>query len=654
MSSTSSNAPPSYGDLLDDEALAPLKRNHACLQCKKRKVKCDGTRPSCAPCLRSHAHALRSAQRNSSTPPILTCTYTEVETPDSRGNSPPSDPLRSVNETEQRKRRGAKRHHDDGDSEEKAALLAKITELEQQLAALRPLASLSEKSSLKQSYSGGGNIWSNEPVSFIDNQQNWDGGIPPLALPPVDPTGFENLFLVPTGWPRNLPSPFLLEHLVETFFTHVPQLPRMLHRASFLPRIQLPPTNPNFPDAALLHAICARASLHTAWVNSIPPEQVESVIERHKAINNDLEGLDDFGLSQVEAARRCIHLAFTTCDMAGGPRLLEQCMAGVIIADVYFSKGVPMLGWEAAGVPGRMVRVLELNNRNLPKERHKDALLSPPVDSIDREARLGLLWNAFLADSGFALNGGWGRSFELSDMRTQLPGSECDFQKGVYVEENPQNAQSPDLYNNHPVQDPFVLSIKAAVLSCRASRWLHFWQQRDIIPGDDMTGLRHPDFLTLVHDLHDFKRTVPDAVKNLFKICEVQGPQALDADVLTIHILPNLSLALLYEPFVQTQNAETDDALYKIRRACDSIIGILHLIPTNLDVATIMTPVIGFSLYSVGRLIANDIQRLMSASKFEQALKVRGDLSTVQAMLGRYGQQHALGLAMVNFLDHYL
>lgn len=28
-------------DMLEDDALAPLKRNHACLQCKKRKVKCD-------------------------------------------------------------------------------------------------------------------------------------------------------------------------------------------------------------------------------------------------------------------------------------------------------------------------------------------------------------------------------------------------------------------------------------------------------------------------------------------------------------------------------------------------------------------------------------------------------------------------------------
>ena len=30
-----------YDHLLEDETLAPLKRNQACLQCKKRKVKCD-------------------------------------------------------------------------------------------------------------------------------------------------------------------------------------------------------------------------------------------------------------------------------------------------------------------------------------------------------------------------------------------------------------------------------------------------------------------------------------------------------------------------------------------------------------------------------------------------------------------------------------
>jgi hypothetical protein len=43
-------------DMLDDDALAPLKRNHACLQCKKRKVKCD------AVCL-SLSHEIKADSR---------------------------------------------------------------------------------------------------------------------------------------------------------------------------------------------------------------------------------------------------------------------------------------------------------------------------------------------------------------------------------------------------------------------------------------------------------------------------------------------------------------------------------------------------------------------------------------------------------------
>lgn len=94
----------SFADnILDDDSLAPLKRNHACLQCKKRKVKCDAVsrdtdgrecltsltilqiKPVCSPCLRSHAHALRSAHRNNVAPPRCSCTYADTDTP------PPSD-----------------------------------------------------------------------------------------------------------------------------------------------------------------------------------------------------------------------------------------------------------------------------------------------------------------------------------------------------------------------------------------------------------------------------------------------------------------------------------------------------------------------------------------------------------------------------------
>jgi hypothetical protein len=81
------------------------------------------------------------------------------------------------------------------------------------------------------------------------------------------------------GWPPNLPEPNIVNDLyvypplyvktqlisrIESFFTKVPALPRMMNRAKLLQRMTLPPTHSDFPHASILHAICACASLWCA------------------------------------------------------------------------------------------------------------------------------------------------------------------------------------------------------------------------------------------------------------------------------------------------------------------------------------------------------------------------------------------------------
>ena len=130
-------------------------------------------------------------------------------------------------------------------------------------------------------------------------------------------------FMVPANWPPGLPAPFLLEHLVETFFTHAPQLPRMIHRASLLTRLRLPPKHDDFPHPSLLHAICAQASSYTAWVNNVPPEMLEEVVARHRTMNLSLETIEDFALAQGEIAQRCIRNASSVCMMGPGTVMME-------------------------------------------------------------------------------------------------------------------------------------------------------------------------------------------------------------------------------------------------------------------------------------------------------------------------------------------
>ena len=74
--------------------------------------------------------------------------------------------------------------------------------------------------------------------------------------------------------------------------------------------------------------------------------------------------------------------------------------------------------------------------------------------------------------------------------------------------------------NSHPVNDSFVFAAKgklvgsewwpsylttASTLAGRATKWLREWHQRNIVPGDDMDGLRQPSFITLINDIHIFQ-----------------------------------------------------------------------------------------------------------------------------------------------------
>jgi len=119
---------------------------------------------------------------------------------------------------------------------------------------------------------------------------------------------------------------------IETFFTHTPQIPRMIHRPSLLSRLRLPPTNSNFPHASLLHAICAAASSYTAWVNSLAPELLEAAMERQKASELDMENLEDFGVAQAEAGQRALRQSTQSCLFGPGNVMFEITQATVSLS----------------------------------------------------------------------------------------------------------------------------------------------------------------------------------------------------------------------------------------------------------------------------------------------------------------------------------
>ncbi|WVQ97615.1 hypothetical protein IAU59_004729 [Kwoniella sp. CBS 9459] len=691
---------PPYDDILDDETLAPLKRNHACLQCKKRKVKCDAVKPTCSPCLRSHAHAVRSAHRNGTAPPTLTCSYAEEGAPDA---SPPEESAAPKKKKSMPSDKpsgstaaGSKRQHtEQGTREsvdvEKEALKAKIAELEARLSAMSPPSSVKDiggpfdvdgsrrssntqpKSTTFETFDFGEtrphvNSTINSANKNLNDSPNWDIPIIPIGndissndvpLPEGlggDFTGLDDLFMVPLGWPKHLPLPFMLEHLIETFFNYVPQTPRMLHRGSLLSRIKLPPSSPDFPFPGLLHAICAAASNYTAWVNNLAPHLLEEAVQRHLNMGIDLVHIEDFGLAQAQAAHQTVDVFTSMCIMGGGQHLVQVAQTCILVGDVYFAKGFPMKGWIMSSQPSRILAVLELGNRNSRKS-FKEPMLAQPKTDQEREQRLITLWMAFVIDSGFAVNSGWAPSMQLKDARCNLPTSTAHWASpsGV-MDVNPQYPDSPDIYYSHPVEDSFVFVVKGSMLMSQAAQWLREWHQRQRVPGDDMTGMHTDSFKTIMHRIEAFTSTIPVALKNIYRMMDnnssaTQPTSGFDANLLSIHIIPNIAICLLHEPFLQW--SPYDPATVVSQKAYDSVMNVLYLIPSNLDVTLILTPFLAFSLYTLGRFTVDFIHNAAKLGQYQLVAKYSADLKNLQNLLERYGQRHALGNAMTHFINNY-
>ncbi|OWZ59311.1 hypothetical protein C356_01070 [Cryptococcus neoformans c45] len=133
----------------NNDVAGVLRRNQACLQCRRRKLKCDAARPHCATCVRSYRHLLRTSPKSN---PVLCCDYddgasNQVEEGDSQNKSnagPAGAPANEEEETSgiangsKKKRKatgeGRRKKKEEEFEEERDRLTKQIQELQARLA----------------------------------------------------------------------------------------------------------------------------------------------------------------------------------------------------------------------------------------------------------------------------------------------------------------------------------------------------------------------------------------------------------------------------------------------------------------------------------------------------------------------------------------
>lgn len=52
--------------------------------------------------------------------------------------------------------------------------------------------------------------------------------------------------------------------------------------------------------------------------------------------------------------------------------------------------------------------------------------------------------------------------------------------------------------------------------------------------------------------------------------------------------MPNIALLMLYEPFINWEEPQLGSVMH-MHKAYEAIIGILHLIPSNVDISLVLT-----------------------------------------------------------------
>ncbi|OQE43566.1 hypothetical protein PENCOP_c003G04093 [Penicillium coprophilum] len=352
----------------------PRPKRIACVVCRRRKLRCDGRRPSCGTCSRL-GHE---------------CSYDEV-----------------------RKKSGPKR----GYVKQLEARLAQVETLlkgqdpepSQRTSPPQPsenafTAPIADESILDlpdlSGLGGMGGIGGNMDNSF--SSLAGAGQPNQILYPPLTTQGGDNpqWDLISLGLEEPLPSQDVIDELEAIFFEKIyPTMP-IIHRPRYFSALTLAPN--------MRPPICLR---YIMWCNAA------SVSDKYFFLHNHF----------YQRARKYAEMD----EMKGfGEHIvsLAHCQTWIFIGTYEFRMIFFPRAWLSVGKAARLALMLGLNRLDGVGLDVKQSIL-PPRDWTEREERRRVFWGAFATDRYSSVGTGWPILIDENDIRTNLPASEESFTK---------------------------------------------------------------------------------------------------------------------------------------------------------------------------------------------------------------------------------
>lgn len=633
-----------------------LKRNQACHQCRRRKLKCDAQRP-CSTCLRSHSHAVSHAPPGAQLPAVPECTFDEVADP----TSPSSD--------------GPKNRYE--------KLESRINELEtllRQKDGQAQTPAQTDKESHSEPASNSPTLTSsssqNNGTASSDHASSSDTSLALHTFQTNGQTSAQDSFITPSfgldivwpNWPPNLPGPELLRHLVDVFFIYHHHAHRLFHYTSFMTSLSLPPSHPKFPSPAVLHAICALGSLYTAAVTSPPfPDygkvDPEEIFWQRNRLKEDRP--DSFAEEQAKYAKDTAeHLKYL------GQDLFQVLQTNIILSWFYCSHSRWVELFMTSAHSMRLSVPLGLNIcppfHSITKSVRPVSILPPARTVVEDETRRNAFWLAYAAERQHGCSNGWALSLDDQDISQLLPVRGDQFDQGILV--TPQDRQWPhsrlgELLLTHPENqiDSFILYIKTTILLSHVKtfnmrfRAKHFAGDESVITSVSFNGnfpssshpidpRGSPAFIELDHVVSSFLSTFPSHLRNPI------NNNIVDNHLYSASLMSHVANIVLHEPHADVRRSGCISAL-KILTAARAILDLVYSVwSTSFDIS-LLDSFCSFCWFCAGRVLIRFLQAAIEVNSQEQISTLRGELDFLQCALSKFGQRVPLAFRLAKMLE---
>ncbi|KAK4685111.1 hypothetical protein P7C73_g5047, partial [Tremellales sp. Uapishka_1] len=484
-------------------------------------------------------------------------------------------------------------------------------------------------------------FYQDDPQAFsnnfrtVDPPTTWNEYVDPSTLlnAPIeteDSPSFSGIFdLMWPDWPRDLPTPEVVQYAIGIFFEKVPTVPKMIHKATFLQDLQFPPSHSRFPAIPLLHAILAITSSYIpSSLLSSPsyfPIGTPSSVTVHPQ-----RDFQDSAIYEREVLVGSLH------NNMGGETPLARFQSwhrrkSISGMTAYFDRGEHLLQC-----------LQDLPEGALEKLSHM--LLMPSMTAIEQAERERTFWMVYMLDRFVAMSTTWPTALAEEDVSVELPVPQDVYLAGTGNLVGHQTMTSPDFYSSHPPEsiDSFGLLIKSLRLFTAVNAFF-----RKYTRGVHSVSkyVNDPAVRLLLSQLSTFRLSFPASLRR--PVESLHQTQKLDTDALAAVLVIHGATLSLGEPLV-TKDHWHDEvpriALSAIRAGLSIVYNITS---TSYDSTPTSTPHLakGLIRFMEAALESGD---LVSVSVFRSEVDVFR-MATIQ-----FGEKFPVGVKMTQMLDQML